>query len=63
MTKSWPLAFSTLGCSGLALADVVALAQSTGWLGLELRVAADEPVHVGLSASDRASALKPITGV
>ncbi|MEY9927025.1 sugar phosphate isomerase/epimerase [Catenulispora sp. GP43] len=53
---SWPLAFSTLGCSGLPLPDVVELARSTGWLGLELRAADDEPVHVGLSARERAAA-------
>jgi sugar phosphate isomerase/epimerase len=50
----WPLAFSTLGCSGLPLADVVALARSSGWLGLELRAADDEPVHIGLSSAQRA---------
>ena len=53
---SWPLAFSTLGCSGLPLADVVELARSSGWLGLELRAAEDEPVHVGLSSDERAAA-------
>lgn len=53
---SWPLAFSTLGCSGMPLADVVELARSTGWLGLELRAADDEPVHVGLSSDKRAAA-------
>jgi sugar phosphate isomerase/epimerase len=53
---SWPLAFSTLGCSGLPLADVVDLARSTGWLGLELRAADDEPVHVGLSLEERVAA-------
>jgi sugar phosphate isomerase/epimerase len=53
---SWPLAFSTLGCSGMPLAEVVALARSSGWLGLELRAAADEPVHVGLSSAERAAA-------
>ena len=53
---SWPLAFSTLGCSGLPLADVVELARSTGWLGLELRAADDEPVHVGLSPQERIAA-------
>jgi sugar phosphate isomerase/epimerase len=53
---SWPLAFSTLGCSGLPLADVVDLARSSGWLGLELRAADDEPVHVGLSPQERAAA-------
>ncbi|GAA1951797.1 sugar phosphate isomerase/epimerase family protein [Catenulispora subtropica] len=53
---NWPLAFSTLGCSGMPLADVTALARSTGWLGLELRAADDEPVHVGLSPEERAAA-------
>ncbi|NUR60394.1 MAG: sugar phosphate isomerase/epimerase [Catenulispora sp.] len=52
----WPLAFSTLGCSGMPLPEVVELARSTGWLGLELRAAEDEPVHVGLSARERAAA-------
>jgi sugar phosphate isomerase/epimerase len=52
---SWPLAFSTLGCSGMPLAEVVELAQSTGWLGLELRADDDEPVHVGLSSRERAA--------
>lgn len=53
---SWPLAFSTLGCSGMPLADVVELARSTGWLGLELRAADDEPVHIGLPVDERAAA-------
>lgn len=53
---SWPLAFSTLGCSGTPLAEVAELARSTGWLGLELRAADDEPVHVGLSSRERAAA-------
>ena len=53
---SWPLAFSTLGCSGMPLTEVVELARSTGWLGLELRAADDEPVRVGLSSAERAAA-------
>src|SRR3954452_12871311 len=53
---NWPLAFSTLGCSGAPLTEVVALARSSGWLGLELRAAADEPVHIGLSPEERAAA-------
>lgn len=47
------LAFSTLGCSGRSLSDVVAIAQSSGWRGVELRAGADEPAHVGLSATQR----------
>jgi sugar phosphate isomerase/epimerase len=52
----WPLAFSTLGCPGAPLAQVAALADATGWRRLELRAAADEPVHVGLSPAERARA-------
>src|SRR5262245_32929680 len=47
------LAFSTLGCPGLPLTDVAALARTTGWIELELRAAADEPVHIGLSELER----------
>lgn len=50
------LAFSTLGCPGLPLTDVAALARTTGWTALELRAAADEPVHIGLSTSQRQEA-------
>jgi sugar phosphate isomerase/epimerase len=53
---SWLRAFSTLGCPGLPLTEVAALARTTGWLGLELRAAADEPVHVGLTPAERAEA-------
>lgn len=48
------LGFSTLGCSGEPLADVVALAVFSDWRGLELRAGPDEPVHVALSAEQRA---------
>jgi sugar phosphate isomerase/epimerase len=57
------LAFSTLGCSGLPLPDVVRLAQDTGWLGVELRAADDEPIHIGLSAGERAAARETLVGV
>ena len=50
---TWPAAFSTLGCSGLPLADVVRLAREGGWTGLELRAATGEPVHVGLTGPER----------
>jgi sugar phosphate isomerase/epimerase len=53
---NWPLAFSTLGCPGLPLPDVAALATATGWPGVELRTAPDEPAHVGLGPADRARA-------
>jgi sugar phosphate isomerase/epimerase len=49
----WRGAFSTLGCSGWPLADVVRLARQGGWEGLELRAAPGEPVHVGLTRAER----------
>lgn len=57
------LAFSTLGCSGLPLREVVALARETGWPGVELRAAADEPIHIGLTAEERAAARAELDGV
>ncbi|WP_412538795.1 sugar phosphate isomerase/epimerase family protein [Longispora sp. K20-0274] len=57
------LAFSTLGCSGLPLAELVALARSTGWTGVELRVAPDEPVHLGLTSAGRARVRAALSGV
>jgi len=50
----WPRAFSTLGCAGAPLADVIRQACAGGWNGVELRAAPGEPVHVGLSQDDRA---------
>lgn len=47
------LAFSTLGCSGASLEDVVALANRHEFTGLEVRAAADEFVHTGLTAEER----------
>jgi sugar phosphate isomerase/epimerase len=57
------LAFSTLGCSGRPLHDVVALARESGWTGLELRAAPDEPVHTGLTGAQRAAARAELDGV
>ncbi|MEV7969461.1 sugar phosphate isomerase/epimerase family protein [Sphaerisporangium sp. NPDC088356] len=57
------LAFSTLGCSGLPLAEVAAMAARTGWPGLELRSAPDEPVHRGLSPEGRRTARAALSGV
>ncbi|MGS2619940.1 sugar phosphate isomerase/epimerase family protein [Micromonospora sp. LZ34] len=57
------LAFSTLGCSGLPLSEVVALAQQTGWTGIEVRAANDEPVHIGLNPAQRAQARADLAGV
>lgn len=49
----WQRAFSTLGCAGAPLADVIRRARAGGWDGVELRSAPGEPVHVGLSHDDR----------
>lgn len=48
-----PLAFSTLGCPGASLAQVVALARSSGATGLELRAADGEFVHPGMPPAGR----------
>ncbi|CAM3999903.1 sugar phosphate isomerase/epimerase [Kibdelosporangium persicum] len=57
------LGFSTLGCPGLPLADVAALARKYGIGLVELRCAADEPVHVGLSKVERDAALEALAGL
>ena len=45
--------FSTLGCSGASLAEVLATARRHGCGGVELRAAADEFLHTGIAAADR----------
>ncbi|MFC4590206.1 sugar phosphate isomerase/epimerase family protein [Sphaerisporangium corydalis] len=60
MTK---LAFSTLGCPGWPLEQVASMAARTGWPGLELRSAPDEPVHRGLTAAGRRAARSALAGV
>lgn len=57
------LAFATLGCSGLPLAEVSELALRTGWTGVELRSAPDEPVHASISRADREAARARLAGV
>ncbi len=49
------LAFATLGCPGLPLDEVIALAQRHGCDGVEFRYAEGEPVHPGLSTGELAS--------
>ncbi|MEV6847519.1 hypothetical protein [Actinoplanes sp. NPDC051411] len=44
---------STLGCPGLPLPEVGALLRRHRVSAVQLRCAADEPVHVGLSPSAR----------
>jgi sugar phosphate isomerase/epimerase len=53
MVTVWRSAFSTLGCAGRPLADVLELARGGRWDGVELRAAEGEPVHVGLTAPER----------
>jgi sugar phosphate isomerase/epimerase len=57
------LGFSTLGCPGLPLDEVAALARRYGVPLVELRCADDEPVHVGLSKAARAKARKDLAGL
>ncbi|MEV4437115.1 sugar phosphate isomerase/epimerase family protein [Streptomyces sp. NPDC049585] len=49
------LAFSTLGVPGMPVPDVVDLAASCGYDGVELRAHPEEPVHPGLTPAQRAS--------
>lgn len=48
------LAFSTLGVPGLPVADVVRLAATHGYHGVELRAHPEEPVHPGIGTGERA---------
>ncbi|MBK3641619.1 sugar phosphate isomerase/epimerase [Streptomyces sp. MBT33] len=48
------LAFSTLGVPGLPIPDVVRLAATHGYHGVELRAHPEEPVHTGIGAGERA---------
>lgn len=48
------LAFSTLGVPGLPVADVLQLAVTHGYHGVELRAHPEEPVHPGIDAGQRA---------
>ncbi|MGW0332081.1 sugar phosphate isomerase/epimerase family protein [Streptomyces sp. NPDC003011] len=48
------LAFSTLGVPGLPLPDVLRLASTYGYHGVELRAHPEEPVHPGLDHTRRA---------
>ncbi|MFG2132290.1 sugar phosphate isomerase/epimerase family protein [Streptomyces sp. NPDC048751] len=47
------LAFSTLGVPGLPLSDVLRLATTHGYHGVELRAHPEEPVHPGLDLARR----------
>jgi sugar phosphate isomerase/epimerase len=49
------LAFSTLGCPGVALDEVIGYAVGNGCGGVELRYAEGEPVHPGLSTAELAA--------
>ncbi|WP_254812514.1 sugar phosphate isomerase/epimerase family protein [Streptomyces cavourensis] len=52
------LAFSTLGVPGMPLPEVARLAAGHGYQGVELRAHPEEPVHLGLSALERAAAVE-----
>src|SRR5690606_24336573 len=54
MSARWRLAVSTLGAVEESLADVAALLARHGIDAVELRTADDAPVHVGLTARERA---------
>ncbi|GGR77203.1 hypothetical protein GCM10010252_14800 [Streptomyces aureoverticillatus] len=48
------LAFSTLGVPGMPLPDVLRLAGTHGYHGVELRAHPEEPVHPGIGLTERA---------
>ncbi|ALE04935.1 hypothetical protein AL755_04605 [Arthrobacter sp. ERGS1:01] len=50
-----PLAFSTLGCPGDSLEQVLEIARASGATGLELRAADGEFIHPAMSAAERAA--------
>jgi sugar phosphate isomerase/epimerase len=50
---SRPLAFSTLGCPGASIDEICALANRTGWPGVELRVSDEEAVRLSLDTQQR----------
>ncbi|MEV5983570.1 sugar phosphate isomerase/epimerase family protein [Streptomyces sp. NPDC052051] len=52
------LAFSTLGVPGLPVRDVVHLAATHGYHGVELRAHPEEPVHPGIGTGDRADVVR-----
>lgn len=57
-----PLAFSTLGCPDDSLAQVIALAQTTGATGVELRSAAGQFVHPGMDHARRGDIAQALAG-
>jgi sugar phosphate isomerase/epimerase len=55
------LAFSTLGCPDLAIAEVAEVAARHGFCGVELRAAAGQPVHAGLGPARRRDIASALT--
>ncbi|WP_457032890.1 sugar phosphate isomerase/epimerase family protein [Kitasatospora sp. P5_F3] len=51
-------AFSTLGLPDVPLPEVLRLATTHGWSGVELRCTDGQPIHLGLSATERASVVR-----
>ncbi|WP_205786805.1 sugar phosphate isomerase/epimerase family protein [Specibacter cremeus] len=56
-----PLAFSTLGCPGKSLAQVIELAHASGAAGLELRAADGEFVHPSMAAAERTAVARALS--
>lgn len=50
-----PLAYSTLGCPGDSLADVIATARETGATGIEIRAADGEFAYPAMASQERAA--------
>lgn len=55
-----PLAFSTLGCPGDSLAQVIDIAHAAGATGVEIRVADGEVAYPGMDAAARADVARQL---
>ncbi|MDD0856918.1 hypothetical protein NHF46_02060 [Arthrobacter alpinus] len=56
-----PLAFSTLGCPGDSLAQVIATAHAAGAAGLEIRVADGEFAYPGMDVAARTAVVRQLS--
>lgn len=57
-----PLAFSTLGCPGDSLAQVIDTARATGATGIEIRAAEGQFAFPGMTAAERAGVARELAG-
>ncbi len=55
-------AFSTLGCPGASIDEIVGIARDSGCSAVELRVSDEEHVRIGLTATQRAAVRSALAG-